>query len=71
MTGKAAPRRSKAKGRPGPDRLDATPERLARASESGQTAERGADRLRRVLDSRRQRRRAGRAGAGRQRFHPA
>jgi len=50
MTGKAAPRRSKAKGRPGPDRLDATPERLARASESGQTAERGADRLRRVLD---------------------
>jgi hypothetical protein len=50
MTGKAAPRRSKAKGRPGPERLDATPERLARASESGQTAERGADRLRRLLD---------------------
>ncbi len=50
MTGKAAPRRSKAKGRPGPERLDATPERLARAAESGQTAERGADRLRRLLD---------------------
>jgi hypothetical protein len=50
MTGKAAPRRSKAKTQPGPERLDATPERLARAGESGQRSERGADRLRRLLD---------------------
>lgn len=31
-------------------RLDATPERLARASEAGQLAERGPDRLRRISD---------------------
>jgi hypothetical protein len=31
-------------------RLDATPERLARAAESGQAAERGPDRLRRISD---------------------
>ena len=33
-----------------PDRLDATPERLTRAREAGQKAERGVDRLRRILD---------------------
>jgi hypothetical protein len=32
------------------ERLDATPERLARAQEAGQSAERGVDRLRRILD---------------------
>ena len=32
------------------ERLDATPERLARAAESGQSAERGLDRLRRIGD---------------------
>ena len=32
------------------ERLDATPERIERAEESGQSAERGADRLRRILD---------------------
>lgn len=32
------------------DRLDATPERLARAAERGQSTERGADRLRRIGD---------------------
>jgi hypothetical protein len=32
------------------DRLDATPERLARAAERGQSAERGADNLRRIAD---------------------
>ena len=50
MSAKATPRRSKAKGQPGPERLDATPERLARARESGQRSERGPDRLRRLLD---------------------
>jgi hypothetical protein len=34
----------------GAERLDATPERLTRAREAGQSAERGADRLRRILD---------------------
>jgi hypothetical protein len=33
-----------------PDRLDATPERLERATEAGQKSERGVDRLRRILD---------------------
>ena len=33
-----------------PERLDATPERLTRAREAGQSAERGVDRLRRILD---------------------
>jgi hypothetical protein len=33
-----------------PERLDATPERLARAGEAGQSAERGVDRQRRILD---------------------
>jgi len=32
------------------ERLDATPERLTRAREAGQSAERGVDRLRRILD---------------------
>jgi len=50
MTARAGARRSRAKGQPEAERLDATPERLARAAESGQTAERGADRLRRLLD---------------------
>jgi len=50
MSAKAAARRSKAKGQPGPERLDATPERLARAAEAGQGSERGADRLRCMLD---------------------
>ncbi len=50
MTGKIRARRSKAKGEPAAERLDATPERLARAAESGQRSERGADRLRRLLD---------------------
>ncbi len=50
MTARSTARRSKAKGQSGPERLDATPERLARARESGQEAERGADRLRRLLD---------------------
>jgi hypothetical protein len=35
---------------PADARLDATPERLARARESGQMAERGPDRLRRISD---------------------
>lgn len=34
----------------GSERLDATPERLERAAEAGQTSERGVDRLRRILD---------------------
>jgi hypothetical protein len=50
MSAKTATRRSKAKGQPERERLDATPERLARAAESGQISERGADRLRRMLD---------------------
>lgn len=50
MTAKPRIRRAKAKPQPSDERLDATPERLARAAESGQTAERGADRLRRLLD---------------------
>jgi hypothetical protein len=33
-----------------PNRLDATPERLKRAKEAGQSAARGVDRLRRILD---------------------
>lgn len=32
------------------ERLDATPERLTRAREAGQSAERGVDRVRRILD---------------------
>jgi hypothetical protein len=35
---------------PQEERLDATPERLARAKEAGQKAEKDADRLRRILD---------------------
>ena len=50
MTAKPKPRRSKAKDRSKPERLDATPERLAHARESGQAAERGASSLRRLLD---------------------
>lgn len=50
MTAKAGTKRSKAKSHADPDRLDATPERLARAAESGQVVERGADRMRRLLD---------------------
>jgi hypothetical protein len=50
MTGKTRAKRSKTKAEPEAERLDATPERLARAAESGQSAERGADRLRRLLD---------------------
>jgi hypothetical protein len=50
MTAKLKPRRSKARDRLEPERLDATPERLARARESGQAAERGADSARRLLD---------------------
>jgi hypothetical protein len=41
---KAAPRGER------DERLDATPERLARAAESGQSAEQGPDRLRRIGD---------------------
>lgn len=50
MTAKTKARRAKLKTQVDPERLDATPERLARAAESGQSAERGADRLRRLLD---------------------
>jgi hypothetical protein len=50
MIAKAKTTRSKAKGLPDADRLDATPERLARAAESGQGLERGPDRLRRLVD---------------------
>ncbi|MGD0185291.1 MAG: hypothetical protein ABSC25_08570 [Roseiarcus sp.] len=50
MSAKVLARRSKAKGQPDRERLDATPERLARAAEAGQGSERGADRLRRMLD---------------------
>ncbi|MGO9769325.1 MAG: hypothetical protein ACLPSW_07170 [Roseiarcus sp.] len=50
MSAKVLARRSKARGQPDRERLDATPERLARAAEAGQGSERGADRLRRMLD---------------------
>jgi hypothetical protein len=50
MTAKSRVRRSKAGDRPAPERLDATPERLARARESGQAAERGGASSRRLLD---------------------
>jgi len=50
MTGKAATRRAKARAQGESDRLDATPERLARAAEAGQKTERGADKLRRLVD---------------------
>ena len=50
MTGKAATRRAKARAQGESDRLDATPERLARAAEAGQRSERGADKLRRLVD---------------------
>jgi hypothetical protein len=49
-------KKRKTNAKPGPtdsaqnERLDATPERLARAGESGQLAERGPDRLRRISD---------------------
>jgi len=50
MSGRrAASRRKTPRGEPD-ERLDATPERLARAAESGQSAERGLDRLRRIGD---------------------
>lgn len=50
MSGRrAASRRKAPRGEPD-ERLDATPERLARAAESGQSAERGLDRLRRIGD---------------------
>ena len=56
MSAKALVRRAKAKtnGKPkalaDSERLDATPERLARASEAGQAVERGVDKLRRLVD---------------------
>jgi hypothetical protein len=50
MSGKAATRRAKARAQGESDRLDATPERLARAAEAGQKNERGADKLRRLVD---------------------
>ena len=50
MSGKAATRRAKARAQGESDRLDATPERLARAAEAGQRSERGADKLRRLVD---------------------
>jgi hypothetical protein len=50
MTGKAATRRAKARAQGEPGRLDATPERLARAAEAGQKIERDADKLRRLVD---------------------
>ncbi len=46
---KPAPRRRPPAAEPD-ERLDATPERLARAAERGQSTERGADRLRRIGD---------------------
>lgn len=46
---KTIPRRKTPRVDPS-ERLDATPERLARAAESGQSAERGLDRLRRIGD---------------------
>jgi hypothetical protein len=50
MSGKAATRRARTKARDESGRLDATPERLARAAEAGQKSERGADKLRRLVD---------------------
>ena len=50
MSGKAATRRAKAKAHDESGRLDATPERLDRAAEAGQKTERGADKLRRLVD---------------------
>jgi hypothetical protein len=56
MSAKALTRRAKVKttAKPKPladaERLDATPERLARASEAGQAVERGVDKLRRLVD---------------------
>ena len=50
MSGKAATRRAKARAQGESDRLDATPQRLARAAEAGQKSERGADKLRRLVD---------------------
>ena len=50
MSGKAATRRAKARAQGESERLDATPERLARAAEAGQKTERGADKLRRLVD---------------------
>jgi hypothetical protein len=50
MKKRKAPPRSQTPRADASERLDATPERLARAVESGQSAERGADRLRRISD---------------------
>ncbi len=50
MSAKLKTRRSKANTQAEDERLDATPERLARAAESGQASERSAGRLRRLLD---------------------
>jgi hypothetical protein len=56
MSAKAPARRAKAKTSARPkaladgERLDATPERLARAKEAGQAVERGVDKLRRLVD---------------------
>ena len=50
MSGKAATRRAKVRAQGESDRLEATPERLARAAEAGQRSERGADKLRRLVD---------------------
>ena len=50
MTAKIRARRAKTKPSAQDDRLDATPERLARAAETGLAVERGPDRLRRLLD---------------------
>ena len=41
---------SRSAASPDEERLDATPERLARAKEAGQKAEKDVDRLRRILD---------------------
>jgi hypothetical protein len=43
-------RKSALRSKAGEERLDATPERLARAAESGQSAEIGLDRMRRIGD---------------------
>jgi hypothetical protein len=51
MSGKAATRRAKARAQSESDRLDTTPERLARAAEAGQKTEGGADKLRRSIRS--------------------
>ena len=50
MSGKAATRRARTRAAGEPDRLDATPQRLARAADAGQKSERGADKLRRLVD---------------------